>query len=466
MGKVTERSESASTGMEGSAGATAQSCPDVTLEIGVFFDGTGNNTENVAADGGRTGGASYSSANSNVSLLFPLYKSGPRYNERADCGGIKTKFFSIYKQGIGTTSGESDYWPGNLVGAGTGTGRTGVEARVFEACVDVGNAINTLSPGVEPKEIILDVFGFSRGAAAARYFVNCFKQGFVEYYAYYVNKKRAYLPEGREVTIRYVGIFDTVAAIGRGDNDDHGDVNVHLSTSQADRIYHLTAEHEYRKNFRLNHNIPGGGDTRELPGAHSDVGGGYSGKGDETVVQRTQNHIYGTQAQAASAWNASNAQASAERASQTSFWASEGWILPNEPSDGLMNTPTPITTRYIGGAMGGGSMIWSYNTGARLVRPWVEVGLSRIPLRIMYDQGLASEVPFTSFPTGNDYTVPAGLEALAPGMSTGGATPGGASKRAMLRNYGHVSANHGSIGMAPDTNFVRIIYPNDSGKAK
>jgi len=137
--------------------------------------------------------------------------------------------------------------------------------------------INALSPGVEPREVILDVFGFSRGAAASRYFVNCFRQGFVRYWVNYVLPRYAYLPEGRNVRFRFDGIFDTVAAIGRGTNDRHGDVNVDLSAAQADQIYHLTAQHEYRENFRLNHNI---------------LGGGYRDQGDETRVAPSETHVF------------------------------------------------------------------------------------------------------------------------------------------------------------------------------
>ncbi|SDX65180.1 hypothetical protein [Litoreibacter albidus] len=37
----------ADAGLSGATGNTTQTCPDVTLEVGVFFDGTGNNRFNV-----------------------------------------------------------------------------------------------------------------------------------------------------------------------------------------------------------------------------------------------------------------------------------------------------------------------------------------------------------------------------------------------------------------------------------
>ncbi len=449
--------------MQGAAGNAVQVCPAVTLEIGVFFDGTGNNIANATA---ASGGGSYGNGLSNVALLYPLYKTGDRYTQMNACGAPGRKFGAIYKQGIGTVAGESDYWPTTLTGAATGTGPTGVESRVHEACLDVGRLINRLSPGVEPTEIIMDVFGFSRGAAAARYFVNCFRQGFVEYYQYYVNLQRASLPPGRNVTFRFVGIFDTVAAIGIGTNDDNGPVNVHCSTAQADQIYHLTAKHEYRENFRLNKNTPSGGDTREMLGAHSDVGGGYRDVGDNALVTNTRTRVFPTAGAAQTAHAADTRAAASARASQTNFWVREGWINANEPVGGLENAPTPIMPRQSVGVFGPGPMTYTYQTGAVLNRPWVQPGLNRIPLRIMYDKAIAKSVPFNSFPTSANYMIPPALAALAGSLPQDGPLPSGAAARAILRNYGHVSASFDRVGMSPEPNFVRITYENEASKAK
>lgn len=469
VSSVTQAAQRAGSGLQGQAGNVSRSCPAVTLNIGVFFDGTGNNAAN-AGTAGRS--ASYTNAKSNVALLIPLYKDGQRYDVENSCGGIGVKYASIYVEGIGTTAGWSDWWPSNIAGAATGTGATGVEARVFGACLKVGEVITRLSPGVEPKEVILDVFGFSRGAAAARYFVNCFRQGYIEYLAYYVDRRRASLPPGRKVRIRFVGIFDTVAAIGDGEDDDNGAVNVHLAAAQADRIYHLTAMHEYRTNFRLNHNLPGGGEARQMLGAHSDVGGGYRGTGDRTRVGPARSRNFASAAEAEAARRADVAAAAAARSDAASFWVQDGWIRPNEPTGGLINTPSPVRPVTIPNRAGGSRTYYSYSTGAVLDRPWVQPGLSRIPLRVMYDQARAAGVPFLAFPSGADYALPAGLAQLAGSAATGGPLPEGANRREILRNYGHVSSNHDSIGMAPQLGtgrqrmWHRTIYPNQPGQAK
>lgn len=470
--RITATADAAGTGLRGQAGNISRSCPAVKLNIGVFFDGTGNNASNAESPGRS---ASYKTAKSNVALLIPLYKSGSAYDRENSCGSIGTKYASLYVEGIGTTASWSDWWPSNRVGAATGLGLTGVEARVYSACLEIGRMVNRMSPGVEPSEIILDVFGFSRGAAAARYFVNCFRQGFIAYWMLYALPRYAYLPEGRNVRFRFVGVFDTVAAIGVATNENNGAVNVHLSSTQADDIYHLTAKHEYRTNFRLNHNTPGGGDTRELLGAHSDVGGGYRGDGDKTRVEPSRTRVFFDRASAEAAHRVDTARAAAARNTAESFWVQDGWIAPNEPTGGLVNAPSAIRRVVVNDRRGGSFVRFTYTTGAILDRDWVRVGLSRIPLRIMYDRAVAAGVPFLSFPSGTgaeEYTVPRDLADLAGSFATGGALPSAANQRRILHKFGHVSADLDKIGMGPQTGsgaqrmWHRTIYPNDASKAK
>lgn len=438
-------------------GATSQSCPRVTLEIGVFFDGTGNNMANA----GQGDEGSYANARSNVALLSQLYKNRPAYWTRNSCGGYDRKFAMIYKDGIGTTAGEDD---STIIGQGLGMGATGVESRVYQACLDVGHQINRLSPGVEPVEIVLDVFGFSRGAAAARYFVNCFRQGYVEFWRNFVGLRRASLPEGRNVRIRYVGIFDTVAAIGIGSNELNGAVNVHLSTAQADRIFHLTATNEYRTNFRLNHNLPGGGVARALPGAHSDVGGGYGNTGDFVKVYS------GGTLLARSQREAENMRANFQRARGPSLearratWVDIGFLNAHEPSHGYIDVGQikPIRQRSFAGPP---KTLYEVDLAGYIDRPWVQPGLSRIALRIMYDDALRTGVPFVEFTDTGEYRIPDGLRAIGAKLIAGQSLTE-SERRHTLRNYGHISAHHNSIGMGASRNYTRVVYPNQSGRAK
>lgn len=463
---VTSASEAAAADLQADAGNTIVVCAPMKLHIGVFFDGTGNNTENSNTGGS---GGSYANARSNVSLLAELYKSGSAHDVMNSCGTVGTKYASLYVEGIGTIAG-LPYQVG-IVGLATGMGMTGVERRVYSACVKLGDMIKLLSGGIEPREIVLDVFGFSRGAAAARYFVNCFRQGFIKYNMYYVLPFRAHVPKGRNIRIRYLGIFDTVAAIGDGSDEDNGDVNLHVSAAQASDIYHLTAKHEYRTNFRLNHNLPGGGTARELLGAHSDVGGGYRDNGDRTRVERSKTESFPTRAEAEAAHARDRAAAARARTAQESFWVQHGWIRPNEPTGGLENGPSDIrTVTYRAGFQI--KQRYTYTTGAIMDRPWVRIGLSRIALRIMYDRAVAAGVPFLSFPTGDQFAVPGPLRALAGSYSGGGPLPSAANQREILRNYAHISANFDSTGMSPLPGTTgqglwhRVVYPNRPGLAK
>lgn len=437
-------------------GATTQTCPRVTLEIGVFFDGTGNN----AANAGQGAEGSYANARSNVALLSDLYKDDARFWVRNACGAYERKFARIYVPGIGTIAGGKD----SVLGQATGMGDYGVEARVHDACLRVGQRINALSPGIEPLEVVIDVFGFSRGAAAARYFVNCFRQGYVEYWRRYVELKRAYLPEGRRVRIRYVGIFDTVAAIGLGTNERNGPINVHLSSGQANRILHLTAINEYRANFRLNHNLPGGGSARALPGAHSDVGGGYGQTGDFVKVRSGGTLVAHTRQQAENLQAAFQRSAGPTRAARQATWVDIGFLNAQEPSHGYVDIGR-IKQRQQRSFVGPPRTLYEVDTASYIDRPWVQPGLSRIPLRIMYNDAVRASVPFLPFSDRGEYRVPQGLQTIGAKLIAG-QTLTEPERRHTLRNYGHISAHYNIIGMNADRNYTRTVYPNQPGRAK
>ena len=476
-------------GVMGHAGAVAATCPRTAIEIGVFFDGTGNNETNVALGASVLNDASYASTRSNVSLLEDLYKRSRESDWEQDSGGYCRKFTAIYVPGIGTTNDERD----DTIGFGTGMGPTGVEARVFQACIDVGLEIAGLSPASEPTEIVLDVFGFSRGAAAARYFVNCFRQGFIRYNALdwsiwrglHYDRNVARIPDGRNVRIRFVGIFDTVAAIGIGTDDDNGDVNVHMSTAQADRIYHLTARHEYRANFRLNHNIPGGGDTRELIGAHSDIGGGYGDGTEHQLVEREDKRVFTGRAAAERARAAEVADAANVRYDAASPWVRDGWIDPGNPDGHLQDVVGPVQVEWPPTATGGVPIPLYTFTRRVQIRREVRAGLSRIALRIMYDAAVGSGVPFTPYPSmARLYAPPEGFPPGAAETMIAGGTLPFEQRRDILQQFGHISARFDTITGAPETlrarwdttkealahgpedAWERTVYWNEAGRAK
>ena len=135
---------------------------------------------------------------------------------------------------------------------------------------------------------VIDIIGFSRGAALAREFANMINEGsfFTGNYQHEWNRygrlftRRVFqkCPE-----VRFLGIFDTVASFGMPGND----VNVGYNMKIPDNVYftaHAVALNEYRKCFPMSsifgiaEPILGNKRKKEqgFPGAHSDIGGGYT----------------------------------------------------------------------------------------------------------------------------------------------------------------------------------------------
>lgn len=120
------------------------------------------------------------------------------------------------------------------------------------------------------RKIRLSVFGFSRGAAAARVFCNWVLRYLGSHYA------------GLPLAIDFLGIFDTVASVGLAHSlprmDGHfawatpDDLAIHPAVG---RCVHLVSAHEVRGSFPLD--AASGENVKQVvyPGVHSDVGGGY-----------------------------------------------------------------------------------------------------------------------------------------------------------------------------------------------
>ncbi|MFB4394639.1 MULTISPECIES: phospholipase effector Tle1 domain-containing protein [unclassified Pseudomonas] len=245
----------------------------VNVRAGIFFDGTGNNLANSLAknlEGARVG--SYAAAPSNVALLYRLYAGDA--SGVLDPGG--TLCFRFYIEGVGTAEGEDDMLRGLL----TGRGQSGVEARVGQAMQQFGRQLRAWlgeHPQVELGRIEFDLFGFSRGAAAARHLANDLRKGPDSLLGRDL-ERQGRLEWKRRLSINFIGLFDTVAAIvaplaGNFSpaNDQYEGLALELDETLAYRVVQLVAQDEGRHNFPLvatRWDIP-------LPGAHSDIGGGY-----------------------------------------------------------------------------------------------------------------------------------------------------------------------------------------------
>lgn len=245
-------------------------CPQekepIKIRVSFFFDGTKNNAGNVRARTPGEGG-SYASDLTNVVRLFDALST------RSD---EFDHHFKIYTEGVGTITGEGDH----IWDSATGKGDAGVEAKAeagWQSALEEmkGKGISTSAD----IDITFDVFGFSRGAACARYFIHVFridKEGFRSMPAKNMGYQKISQPK-----CKYAGLFDTVASFGLDHSDDTA--QLHLDAVKfAETGLHLCAAEEHRENFRLtNTNSNSNIDQFFLPGVHSDIGGGYVDNSNE-----------------------------------------------------------------------------------------------------------------------------------------------------------------------------------------
>lgn len=277
--------------------------------VGLFFDGTGNNRNWI--EDGQAKNQFARNKHSNVARLFDAHLADPA-----------SGFFRYYMPGVGTPFKEigdtckSEYGVG-----GMGFGLKGAD-RIIYGILSVLNAVHQyltdsallstsdtgamaaalsgvamdpVSPqgatrwagltGLEERlanviqahqrkvvQINVSIFGFSRGAAEARACAFWLAQ---------ICERNGGLMSlaGVPLRIGFMGIFDTVAAVGLGDSlpftEGHmawadGTQTIHPAVEDC---AHFIALHEQRASFPLEAAVGRG--NVGYPGMHSDVGGGY-----------------------------------------------------------------------------------------------------------------------------------------------------------------------------------------------
>ena len=282
--------------------------------VGLFFDGTGNNLvadyEELSVEERK---------HSNVVRLFHTFR-----NEREKgylrhyIPGVGTKFPKIgddntylFKKNRGAIGGERgenriiwgllqllnsphiyvtgtplilDDAAANIANTLASSGSPGAQRRMaLRTWQDkLAAALKDRKPAVE--QINVSVFGFSRGAAEARVFVNwlfevCKQEGGGWTFA------------GIPIRLQFLGIFDTVASVGLANLSDSGTLAGHQGWADntleinpaVERCVHFVAGHEVRACFpldsvRVKSDYPANAMEVMYPGAHSDVGGGYAPK--------------------------------------------------------------------------------------------------------------------------------------------------------------------------------------------
>ncbi|WP_219211124.1 T6SS phospholipase effector Tle1-like catalytic domain-containing protein [Variovorax boronicumulans] len=319
--------ESATVGCPRPLPSTNPSECEFTLNIGLFFDGTDNNS-NVQKE------IENPSLNTNVARLSVAYRNAPMD------GGFK-----FYVSGVGTPFTEIEELEAPMLGSPAGAGG---EERIVYGLLQVLNAVHRFVNGDKArfglkqlaalcsrttvpidgstptapqailadlglgsglighsdlrarfirteaarlaqqvqasarpkiKAIYLDVFGFSRGAAQARVFVTWLHE-------LLLGQGQLF---GVPSYVRMLGLFDTVSSVGltnafgASGHSDWAlarDLPIHAAVKNC---VHYVALHELRANFPCDSVgvgpggvIPTNCDELFYPGAHSDVGGGYA----------------------------------------------------------------------------------------------------------------------------------------------------------------------------------------------
>jgi type VI secretion system secreted protein VgrG len=295
---------------------------------------------------------------------------------------------------------------------GTGQGKTGVVERVKQAPIFIEEQLERFmrtNPMVVIERVEIDIFGFSRGAAAARHCANeLLKPGHGIFQKLLQGNKFGMLASvdpNKDVAINFIGLFDTVAAIAAPVNmhfsvsdDLNPGVNLYLPPDCAKRVVQLRARDEHRLNFGLNSVQP---DHLEitLPGAHSDVGGGYLPRARERLVLKMRRvYIKATeQVEMQSDWRYMLSELDALRRTGLEGNGSlrlEAWPLAQPPRGPIENRPK------------------DYMLCILLDRP-IRGELGLIALRVMRELAVMQNVPFKSVDERHDLTLPEELQPIA-----------------------------------------------------
>jgi hypothetical protein len=333
----------------------------------MFFDGTQNNRANTQAR--IDGSAAFLENSSRDDSFMNDFSNVSRLETRCRGDSSFEHSFSIYVEGIGTTNREGD----TMLDVALGTGPTGVVPKVERGVRALLRGIRELgiARGVIIERIHIDAFGFSRGSAAARYFVHDI-----------LNSRHPLKPRieagghpVEQLQVNFVGLFDTVAAYSGDHTNDTEDLHLDAITA-ALKVVHLAAAEEHRKNFPLTNiaSVGRAGVEIFLPGVHSDIGGGYTVTSEEVELQILD-------------FDGSSDDEMERRFARERAWLiASGWYLANEIA-----------------AVNGWNEL-------RVTRRGISNRYNRIPLRHMAN--FATETGLTFDPIDDHFPVPTALHGI------------------------------------------------------
>ncbi|WP_036997683.1 PAAR domain-containing protein, partial [Metapseudomonas resinovorans] len=441
----------------------------IVLRLGLFFDGTGNNQANSAAtegcyavslgmsqeagedirqycatygfDGeGNTPDNSYGNEASNVARLYGLYPDDTLVQLPPD---PEEAYVPVYIEGIGTRSGLGD----SLYSQGTGQGETGVVARVEQMpalALKQLDRFRATNPQAKIRRIEIDLFGFSRGAAAARHCANDLLKGANSLLARSLPAGAPLFATGfawrhrSDFVLNFIGLFDTVAGIVSlldGDFSAHDANNpgleLRLAPNMARQIVHLVARDEYRHNFSLNQATL----DIELPGCHSDIGGGYLPLAREKLLLSKPDSSFELDQLA-------NERSAAFSRTKLRFYQEAPHWLTFVPPEGLDIVTWSVPTRRRARDTQAEKRVYAAIASEREVRG----ELSLVYLRIIRELAVRAGVAFRAVPSTQAFALPAELQPIAAKLQAFALreafTPLTAEEEALLRRrYIHLSAN-------------------------
>lgn len=292
------------------------------MRLNLFFDGTQNNKTNTEA------GKEHENSNHTDDSYTNDYSNVARGFDATDPNAENQ--ICVYIEGIGTEDLESETtlfgnMPDNS-GIPLGEGIRGVKAKVTKACFKAAEKLKKYNG--KKMQLEVNVYGFSRGATAARHFLHVATNPAVTDKPFLSSYETALPPYGlkgatylkteetdalvqkhgffgaclavqeftpHKIIFRFVGLYDTVAAYGldhRG-KDAFGISIIRSDTEQlgldavqkASFVLQFAADDEHRDNFDLTNIDSAGINGLEitLPGVHADIGGCYVDNDKERV---------------------------------------------------------------------------------------------------------------------------------------------------------------------------------------
>ncbi len=222
-----------------------------------------------------------------------LYKGFEPKNDNS-AGNI-----AVYVEGTGTLDKDTD----GAFAAGSGWGsKRGFDAKAKRAFDYIAQKLKETKKEKTTFDLLqINIYGFSRGAASARYFSNLIR----ETYEDSKTKKKCYMSDRFgfntplqpcQVQIGFIGIFDTVVSVGLKQDNDAKEWKQEITQPNPSgavpeppksyKVVHIAASNEARTFFSL-YDIhssmeKGYGVEFRIPGCHTDIGGGL-GVGEEIV---------------------------------------------------------------------------------------------------------------------------------------------------------------------------------------